>query len=825
MTDPPSKQAPIVCIVDPNLKDFVGHYYEYDAAVARGARASGCTPVILGNRQMEPSVAGATQAIAAFSEDIWGTRRPATRLGRLLERLRANLRFGHELAQHMVRLPENTVVFAHTFADRQLLGLALLPLRLYRRRSLQYVYLLRYQPAFYMSHEAGVAFRLLEWLAKRRQVRLATDSERLGLQLEQLTSLPIEVLPIPHVPAEAASAPPTSQDTARLPCCVSLGNARDEKGIVEIFDAIRLLHAQGLGERYRFILQCNDAMPDIAAAIDAFRAEALPNCELLTERLEPDAYQRLLHAADIVLLPYWRSIYAARTSGVFMEALSAGKPVIATHGTWMSDQLVRHGAGMLCDDHDPASLAHAIRTALAELPALAAKAGAARAAWLAIHNPLALARALLAPEPPRPPAWPPRRIALLYPWDDFLQTQGGASRRCNLLVDHLAPHVDAIHVLQSGMAPPDLRPNCQIQSFGRVPLTALTEQLLLRLGLLVHSLLRLLVLLGWRRQGARHDWILWQYLRLCFVPRYRKRIAAAVRRADAVLLEYPFWMRVVAPIARREGKRVILTSHDIIADQLAGFPTLRRIAWRLERAALARADRLVAVSAADRASLHAAGLRAELSFNPADRRMFAIDHPTTTAQLGELALPPGPICLFVGSLHDPNVVAASRIRGIARQMHHRTDVGFVIVGACAAPERDGNYLALGRIDDAMLLALYARAAIVLVPLPSGTGTSLKTVEAMATGKPVLGTTAAFRGLQVTPGVDVMVEDDIDRYPDRIAALLADDDERRRIGVRARRFAAQYDERNVFRVYLDLLELRTDTPLVVMPNGAQRVRAS
>jgi hypothetical protein len=41
-------------------------------------------------------------------------------------------------------------------------------------------------------------------------------------------------------------------------------------------------------------------------------------------------------------------------------------------------------------------------------------------------------------------------------------------------------------------------------------------------------------------------------------------------------------------------------------------------------------------------------------------------------------------------------------------------------------------------DDALLLALHALADLVPIPLPFGTGTSLKTIEAMAGGKVVLG---------------------------------------------------------------------------------------
>jgi hypothetical protein len=102
------------------------------------------------------------------------------------------------------------------------------------------------------------------------------------------------------------------------------------------------------------------------------------------------------------------------------------------------------------------------------------------------------------------------------------------------------------------------------------------------------------------------------------------------------------------------------------------------------------------------------------------------------------------------------------------------------------------------------------ADLVPIPLPFGTGTSLKTIEAMAGGKVVLGTVAAFRGLEVTSGMEAVIEDDLDRYPERIVGLLADDAERTRIGASARCFATQYDYRIAYRAYLKMLEFPVAT---------------
>ena len=349
--------------------------------------------------------------------------------------------------------------------------------------------------------------------------------------------------------------------------------------------------------------------------------------------------------------------------------------------------------------------------------------------------------------------------------------------------------------------------DCRVSALGRVPLFAV----------LVRTVLRFIALAATLGSGARHDWIIWQFIRLRFIGRFRRRIRRLVRWADVVLLEYPFWMSVVGPIARQEGKRVVLTVHDIMATQISDAPAMKKLTWRFEREAFGMADRLVAVSSSDQATLCEVGLRAELAPNPADSRLFDLDRlsepRSIVAEQYGLRLPAGRICLFVGSLHEPNVIAAARIRDLARRMHgmaEAADIGFVIAGGCAPPGRDGNLLALGRVDDTLLLALYALADLVPIPLPFGTGTSLKTIEAMAGGKVVLGTAAAFRGLEVTSGMEAVIEDDLDRYPERIVGLLADDAERTRIGASARCFATQYDYRIAYRAYLKMLEFPVAT---------------
>src|SRR5207249_2422257 len=62
--------------------------------------------------------------------------------------------------------------------------------------------------------------------------------------------------------------------------------------------------------------------------------------ELITEPLSSKEYWDLLSSGDIVLLPYDRDSYYARSSGILAESLAAGIPSLVPAGTWMAKQFV-----------------------------------------------------------------------------------------------------------------------------------------------------------------------------------------------------------------------------------------------------------------------------------------------------------------------------------------------------------------------------------------------------------------------------------------------------------------------------------------------------
>ncbi len=147
--------------------------------------------------------------------------------------------------------------------------------------------------------------------------------------------------------------------------------------------------------------------------------------------------------------------------------------------------------------------------------------------------------------------------------------------------------------------------------------------------------------------------------------------------------------------------------------------------------------------------------------------------------------------LFIGSfVHEPNRDAARfLVRRLAPELRtERVPFAMVIAGLQAPPwlRKAGGAGVTVMSDAPDLEPLYRSADIVLAPLPHGGGTKNKTLEAMAWGLPVLGTTQAFTGLPQLDG-RAFVCDPLDPlvFARRIRALRDDPELRLHLGMAAR----------------------------------------
>jgi glycosyltransferase involved in cell wall biosynthesis len=385
------------------------------------------------------------------------------------------------------------------------------------------------------------------------------------------------------------------------------------------------------------------------------------------------------------------------------------------------------------------------------------------------------------------------RALLLYPFDNLRQPGWGNSLRIRLVLAYLAERCDEVRALSPG------RRAGRERAEGVEYVTVAWP--------FWRSLAWRLRAKWWRAttglDGVTEREMLAQFDRAGVARPLREAIAAAIGEADIVFLKYPFWASLVLPLCRQRGIPCVVTAIDIHAVTAGRRPAVAARLLELEIAALRGADLAVTVSEEDRAFFARHGVATRCLVNPIATE--ACDRPVAPAEVNSLrkrfGLGGGPLALFVGSRIVPNVEAVSELRRIAAECPEAT---FVVAGRCAAPGRRGNVIALGLLSETDLAALYAAAAVVVMPLRQGTGTSLKFVEALARAKAIVATPVAARGY-AGGAQEAVIEPDLGRFAGQIRRLLADPARRAAIGEQARARAREYDYRLVFAPYGELLE--------------------
>jgi glycosyltransferase involved in cell wall biosynthesis len=360
-------------IVEEALKNRRGHWYEYNLAIVTEARRQGIEVTVLAHRDLEEGLRLELKAVPFFPVTSWDqVYYHPSQWRRYIGILRHNFRVARWMRRHFASNDPYDVVLVPTVVLYHWLAWRWLAWR-YGGRCFQKLVLTTrnnagdYNPVtrtYQFKSSAKVlrkAVKSFAPLVKSGLVELASDSSRLASQYKELSGLPFSTYPHPrpsdHLPPVVRARDPNG------PLVFSaLGPPRYEKGSDLILEAIRLARQRRPELRLRFVLQWtmkvyNPSKNEVAPSAEL---EADPQVEIIRRDLSSAEYQQRIEDSDVLLLPYRRSQYHARLSGIAIEAFQSGVPCICISDTWIADAMQSIGSGIAIEVESAKALADGI---------------------------------------------------------------------------------------------------------------------------------------------------------------------------------------------------------------------------------------------------------------------------------------------------------------------------------------------------------------------------------------------------------------------------------------------------------------------------------
>jgi len=263
-------------------------------------------------------------------------------------------------------------------------------------------------------------------------------------------------------------------------------------------------------------------------------------------------------------------------------------------------------------------------------------------------------------------------------------------------------------------------------------------------------------------------------------------------RFDVAILSYVFYSRLFEAMPPSVLK--VIDTHDVFADR-----------YRLYREHGQPREFFSTSPAGERKALDRADVA--LAIQESDAGHFRSLTKTPVRVVGHLAAPgvspaetaePAPAMLFIGSDMGINThgVAWFAERVLPNVRCEIPDAELWLVGSICSrfkPTRPGirRWGLVNPLDD-----LYQRSAVVINPQQFGTGLSIKCVDALLHGKPLVTTVSGARGLESGGGTAFLQGGSAEEFAEQLVSLLRDPARRRALGQRGLEFAREYHRRNL-----------------------------
>jgi glycosyltransferase involved in cell wall biosynthesis len=404
-------------LIDSGLVNKAGHSYTLAKSVSGALARRKLRHRIFGLSGLDTSIAAEIGAIPHFSRSLydgvdfsWGEKRLRSVAaifrgapdGRsTLSERRTWKALNETFERDLEALPAdiwqpNNLVGVVAITQNQILGLVRFLRARPRDRLPRVVCHLMLPPSYlpwgavstYGEKFYRVAFRLAAPLIGR-SLFFTVENEAMRILYSKDFGIRTRILPVPF----GASGPQRAiEGRVRVGF---FGDSKCDKGFHLLPKAIAVCQRDGLDAEFIVQIQHGGWEQRTIEAEAALRA--LKDVRFLDGVLSSEDYAAWTDRADVMLLPYDPVTFAMRGSGIFTESVAAGRPVIASRGTFAGTSVENNQAeGEVFAPHTSEALAAAIARLMPRLPACKARAAERAQDFARGHSPSAYIDVLLA---------------------------------------------------------------------------------------------------------------------------------------------------------------------------------------------------------------------------------------------------------------------------------------------------------------------------------------------------------------------------------------------------------------------------------------------
>ena len=301
------------------MRGELGHDWIYQQCIESAANFKNYPCEVLVAKDIEKSPDSWKKVLPSHAKEPRGVIANYVYLIRLIAAIGAAVRRKSVKEDHLL-------LVLQSFSGMQLFAFSIAS-ALFNRpsRKITPVVVWRYPLQDHGSEKVGIS----NWLMQRftSNPSYFSDTEPLVNHNSIILQYPISLLPIPHI--DEAFRQANVYERSKPLVCWWPGAPRKPKGL----DLVTGLLAR---------LPTSAAIKILAGHSSGLNSDT-GHFRPVPDYLERPRYVKQMLTSDVILTPYTAHAYTMNSSGIFVEAICAGKVVLSLEGTWMARELNKYG--------------------------------------------------------------------------------------------------------------------------------------------------------------------------------------------------------------------------------------------------------------------------------------------------------------------------------------------------------------------------------------------------------------------------------------------------------------------------------------------------